>query len=244
VVPSDLSGAFPVKGGAGLLPQPSCSGIILDLVAIEASLREVQENFAGVNSGLGSPREPLDRFAVDNMMAGYAFTEELVVGKVDLFAIGQLRLFLEMNALVLCGRDEQVRLDSAQHLAATDKYFFDNVDGGVRDVVEWHALHANGSAWMRAAGVYIRILSEPELFIEGNHRTGALIISYILARAGHPPFVLTVPDAKEFFDWSTLFGSKRKSGFFLRWQMPWLTHRFAKFLIAHADPRFLCARRG
>jgi len=25
---------------------------------------------------------------------------------------------------------------------------FDNVDGGIRDVVEWHAVHANESAWM------------------------------------------------------------------------------------------------
>jgi hypothetical protein len=43
----------------------------------------------------------------------------------------------------------------------------------------------------RAAEVYIYILSEPQLFIAGNHRTGALVLSYILAREGRPPFVLT-----------------------------------------------------
>jgi hypothetical protein len=177
------------------------------------------------------------------MTSGYAFVEQLIESKVDLFSFGQLHLFLELNALVLCGRDKQVRLDSVQHLAATDKYFFDNVDGGIRDVVEWHALHANESAWMRAAGAYIRILSEPELFIEGNHRTGTLVMSYILARDGHPPFVLTAGGAKDFFDWSTLFSSKRKTGFLLRWQMPWFKRKFAAFLVAQADPRFLRAGR-
>jgi hypothetical protein len=241
-VASNLTGAVPCTSGAALSAQPARRGSVLDLAATEASLREVEAHFAHINPHLDSPRDRLDRGTVDYMMSGYAFIDELIEDKIDLFSLGQLRLFLELNALVLCGRDEQVRLDSARHLAATDQYFFDNVDGGIRDVVEWHALHANQSAWMRAAGVYIRILSEPELFIEGNHRTGALVMSYILARDGRPPFVLTVEDAKEFLDWSTLFTTKRKTGVLLRWQMPWLKRRFAEFLQAQADPRFLRAR--
>jgi len=225
------------------LSQLDRSGTIFDLPAIERSLREVEVNFAAINSQLGSPREALDCLAVDHIMSGYEFVGELIDAKIDLFAFGQLHLFLELNALVLCGCDKQVRLESTRHLAATDKYFFDNVDGGIGDVVGWYGLHENDSAWMRAAGVYIRILSEPELFIEGNHRTGALVMSYILARAGHPPFVLTAERAKDFFDWSTLFSSKRKASFLLRWQMPRLTRKFASFLAAQADPGFLLARR-
>lgn len=119
-------------------------------------------------------------------MSGYALINKLIDGRIDLLSLGHLRLFLELNALVLCGRDEQKRLDAARHLAATDRYFFDNIDGGIRDAIEWHGLHANESAWIRAAGVYIRILSEPQLFIEGNHRTGALVMSHILAPDSHP----------------------------------------------------------
>jgi len=178
---------------------------------------------------------------VDHLMSGYAFIDALVERNVDLLAFGQLHLFLELNALVLCGQGKQVRLDAAGHLAATDKHFFDNVDGGIRDVIEWHALHAHEPPWLRAAGVYIRILAEPELFIEGNHRTGALVMSYILARAGHPPCVLTVDNAKAYLDWSTLFTGKRKASFALRWQMPWLKRRFADFIQAQADPKFLRA---
>jgi hypothetical protein len=240
-MPNDVSGAFPVKSGAGFLQQLDRRGTILDLEAIEASLREVQENFSFINSRLGDPREPFDRLALENMRLGYALIDRMIENKVDLFSFGQLRAFLELNALVLCGQDDQVRLDSMPHLVATT--FFDNLDGGIRDVVEWRALHASESVWIRAAGVYIRMLSEPQLFIEGNHRTGALVMSYILARDGKPPVVLAVPHAKPFFEWSTLFSTKRKSGFFLRWQMRRLSHQFAAFLVTQADPRFLRARR-
>jgi hypothetical protein len=77
----------------------------------------------------------------------------------------------------------------------------------------------------------------------GSGEGGALVMSYILARGGYPPFVLTAERARDFFNWSTLFSAKRKSGLLLRWQMPLLTRNFAEFLIAQADPRFLRARR-
>ncbi len=241
-VTSNLPGAVARPIGEASPLQSARGGLLLDLAAIEASLREVARHFAHINPHLESRRDPLDNAAVDHIMAGYAFIDELIERRIDLFSLGQLRLFLELNALVLCGRDEQVRSEAARHLSATDKHFFDNIDGGIRDIVEWHALHTAESAWMRAAGVYIRMMSEPELFIEGNHRTGALVMTYLLVRGGQPPFVMTVDNAKAYLDWSTHFTTKRKAGFALRWQMPWLKRGFAEFLKAQADPRFLRAR--
>ncbi|NVO17204.1 MAG: hypothetical protein HXX10_24525 [Rhodoplanes sp.] len=228
-----------IEAGSAPPPRPGRGGTALDLGAIEASLRDLAEQFPRVNSALGSPRDPLERVTVDAMVSGYALVDDLIGRGIDLFSLGQLRTFLELNALVLCGPDERVRSEARQHLAATERHFYDNAEGGIRDIIEWHALHAAESAWMRAAGVYIRILSEPELFIEGNHRTGALVMSYILVRAGHPPFVLTIENAKTALDFSTMFTMKRKAGMALRWQMPWLKRRFAAFLQAQADPRFL-----
>ncbi len=226
-------------------PHPALSmsagrgGVVLDLDAIEASLREAERQFADINPFLDSARDRLDACAVDHMMSGYAFVDELIASKIDLFSYGHLRLFLELNARVLCGQDQAVRSEAARHLAATNKHFYDTVEGGIRDVIEWHALHAEEPAFVHAAGVYIRILSEPELFIEGNHRTGALVMSYILVRAGHPPFVMTVDNAKEFLDWSGYLTTKHKASVLLRCQMPWLKRRFAVFLQQHADPKFL-----
>jgi hypothetical protein len=238
-VHAELPGAVPCASGAEQSAQPERRGFILDLGAIETSLRDVERHFVHINPQLGSPRDRLDRHTIDHMMSGYAFVDELIAHQIDLLSVGQLRLFLELNARVLCGCDPGVRSEVARHLAATEKHFYDSVDGGIRDIVEWHALHANETARRRAAGVYIRILSEPELFIEGNHRTGALVMSYILAREGHPPFVMTVDNAKAFLDWSTLFTTKRKAGLFLRCQMAWLKRRFAAFLKDHSHTKFL-----
>lgn len=221
------------------LPRAEGGGTVLDLRAIEASLREVERQFANINPFLDSARDRLDAHAVDHMMSGYAFVDELIAAKINLFSYGHLRLFLELNARVLCGQDPAVRSEAAGHLAATDKHFYDTADGGIRDVIEWHALHAEEPVYRRAAGVYIRILSEPELFIEGNHRTGALVMSYILVCAGRPPFVMTVDNAKEFLDWSGYLTTKHKASLLLRCQMFWLKRRFAAFVEEHANPKFL-----
>src|SRR5262249_43544607 len=100
-------------------------------------------------------------------------------------------------------------------------------------------LHQKESSWKRAAGVYIRVLSEPELFIEGNHRTGALIMSYILARDGQPPFVLTVDNAKAYFDPSTLITKKKKKSLALLFEMPRIKREFSDFLMAQRDRKYL-----
>jgi hypothetical protein len=181
----------------------------LNLDAIEASLQNLQAHFPQINKSLKARRDSLDPSIVANMMAGYRFVDQLLAERVDLLAKGNLKLFLELNALVLFGGDERTRAGAAFQLAASEKRFYDQEDGGIRDVVEWYDLHRANSAWRRAAGVYIAILSEPQLFIEGNHRTGALVMSYILAREGRPPFVLTAENARAYLDPSTLITETR-----------------------------------
>ena len=85
----------------------------------------------------------------------------------------------------------------------------------------------------------MRILSKPQLFIEGNHRTGALVMSYLLVRDGEPPFVLTVDNAEAFFDPSTVIRDIRKRSPAAIFRLPGIKKRFAKFLLAQADPRYL-----
>jgi prophage maintenance system killer protein len=175
------------------------------------------------------------------MLDGYKLVDSLAAQQLDLFAMGNLKLFLELNALVLCGRDEGARARAAAHLAATEQRFYEQEGGGIRDIVEWYALHRKESPWKRAAGVYVRILSEPELFIEGNHRTGALIMSYILAREGRPPFVLTASNARAYLDPSTLITETRKNSLVAFFRLPKIKRYFAEFLKEHADPKYLMA---
>jgi hypothetical protein len=212
---------------------------VLDLGAIEASLRDLQAQFPRINQLLASRRENMDDGIVADMMAGYAFVDTLIAQRVDLFAMGHLKLLLEINALVLCGREERQRAQAETHLVATERRFYEQEGGGIRDVVEWYALHKRESPWKRAAGVYVRILSEPELFIEGNHRSGALVMSYILAREGYPPFVLTAENAKGYLDPSTLMTKARKKSIAMLYRMPRIKRYFAEFLREQADPKYL-----
>ena len=39
------------------------------------------------------------------MVAGYRFVDNLLAQRVDLLAMSNLKLFLELNALVLCSHD-------------------------------------------------------------------------------------------------------------------------------------------
>ncbi|MBK8212007.1 MAG: hypothetical protein IPK78_20790 [Rhodospirillales bacterium] len=211
----------------------------LDLDAIEAALRGVQRQFSTINTLLNCRRDSLDDKVVANMMAGYRYVDEALASGADLLAMGNLKHLLELNARVLCGTEPRDRADHAEHLRATEERFYDDQSGGIRDIVEWYRLHRDESVWKRAAGVYVRVLSEPQLYIEGNHRTGALIMSWILASGGRPPFVLTVDNAKEYFDPSSLITRTKRTALAMIYRMPGLKKHFAEFLKAQADAGFL-----
>ena len=149
---------------------------------------------------------------------------------VDLFDLQQLNLMLEINAIVLCGRDPARRLEYAQHLAATEEHFFNNVEGGIKDLYNWYCKHHSESVWKRAAGVYVRILSKPQLFIEGNNRSGSLIVSYLLMRDGLPPFVLSLENAEGYFNPSSVIRNSAKHGVKALYELPKIKKKYAAFL--------------
>jgi hypothetical protein len=99
--------------------------------------------------------------------------------------------------------------------------------------------HDDQSVWSRAAGAYTRILSKPQLTIEGNHRAGALVMSYILVRDGEPPFVLSVENAGAYFDPSTVIRNTAKNSAARLFRLPGNRKRLAALLREHADRRYL-----
>jgi hypothetical protein len=191
------------------------------------------------NQHLAAHRDPLDDRVVENMLAGYAFVDALVADGVDVFALGQLKHLLELNVLVLCGASEVRRAAHTAHRAATERRFYDEPDAGIQDVVEWHAGHADEPAWSRAAGVYVRMLSTPQLFIEGNHRTGVLVMSQILMSAGRPPFVLSVANARAYFEASTALRNTNKNSPVALFRLPGIRRRLVALLRDHDDSRYL-----
>ncbi len=203
--------------------------------AIESSLRAVQKDFPRINKRLKARRDALGDEVVENMLAGYRFLNGVLGDDIDLFANGNSNRLLELNTLVLCGSNPERRKQYAEHIQATEKHFYEDPEGGVRDIMEWYRKHRDESPWKRAAGIHVRVLSQPQLFIEGNHRTGALIMSYILVRHGQPPFVLTVENARGFFDPSTLIKDTKKHSLGMLFQIPRIKKNFAHFLKEHTD---------
>src|SRR5262245_29574703 len=187
----------------------------------------MQREFDAVNERLGARRDPLDDRVVANLLAGYAFVDAAVAEGLDLFAMGNLRHLLELNTIVLCGTSPNRRDAFAAHTTATERRFYDERDGGIRDVVEWLAGRPDESPWRRAAGAHVRILTKPQLFIEGNHRTGALVMSYILLRDGQPPFVVSPESAAAYFDLSAMIKDIPKRGALTLFRLPGLRQRLA-----------------
>jgi hypothetical protein len=219
----------------GVTPEPSVRGRI-NLAAVEAGLRRVQQFL-----GRPADRDPLDDRVVENLLAGYAYVDGLVVAGVDPFALGNLKHLLELNCLVLCGTREERRAAYAGHLEASERRFYGDGVAGIRDVVEWVAGHSDAPAGELAAGVYAMMLARPQLYIEGNHRTGVLAMSYVLARAGRPPFLLTRENAGPYFEISAALRDAAKHSPATRFRLSALIARLAGLLADDADRRHLIA---
>ncbi|GAB6039582.1 hypothetical protein [Endothiovibrio diazotrophicus] len=202
-----------------------------DLAAIERSLRAVQRDFAHINGALGTSRDPLSDEVVDYLLAGYRYLAHLLAEGIDPLAVGNSRHLLRLNCLVLCGSCPGEREEWPPHLEQTARRFYDDRSpGGVRALMNYLADHGGDTVWERAAGAYIHILSEPQLFVEGNHRTGALVMSALLCGAGQPPFVLTPGNARAYFDPSSLIKGSRKRSLRAWVTMPPLRRRLARLL--------------
>ncbi|WP_058554132.1 hypothetical protein [Thiohalocapsa sp. ML1] len=203
----------------------------LNLPVIEASLRAVQRDFEHINSQLETRRDPLSELVIEHMVAGYRQVDGLLAERIDPFALGSSRALLELNFLVICGSDRLLRAECAAALAATEERFYAKGDGSFESLAEWVRLHAAESVRRRAAGAYVHVLSEPQLYIEGNHRTGALLMSWMLAREGEPPFVLSVDNAKAYFDPSSAVKATRKHSLQMLLNRPKYVKRLSALLV-------------
>jgi len=98
--------------------------------------------------------------------------------------------------------------------------------------MEWIEFHSSDDIWKRAAGLYIHIMSRPQLFFEGNHRSAILIVSFILGREGCPPFVLTPLNAKPLFDQTKRLSDLRKNSVRALIHLPKLRNQLASIFKA------------
>ena len=134
-----------------------------------------------------------------NMLAAYEFLDAVVDDGLDLFSEEWLEALLQLNHLVLLGRGYDPRAFGG-HITLTRRQFFDNFRQYVKPVRRWYRKHEVENPCKVAAQVYVGVLSQPQLYQEGNHRAGSLIASGILLQSGCRPFVLTRQNALAYFN--------------------------------------------
>jgi prophage maintenance system killer protein len=173
------------------------SHTFFDVESIRSNFLDVQCQFHAINRKIRCQRDFFGNDVIENLLSAYRYinlclTENPRKHLIDTYAL------LELNAIVLIGMDQAKRAEYDVFVSATKRKFSHYID----PLMKWYLRHEhdNDDPYKIAAGLYVRILAAPQLFIEGNHRTGAMVANYYLLMAGEMPFILTVENAVEFFN--------------------------------------------
>ncbi len=210
----------------------------LRLGRIDAELIDLQRHFPTINAALNLRRDDFTDQVRLNMIAAYEFLDAVVQQNVDLFSDEGLEALLHLNHLVLLGRGYDSRANG-RHISTTRQQFFANFTQYVKPIRRWYRRHGTENPYKVAAQVYVGVLSQPQLYQEGNHRTGSLIASGILLQNGCAPFVLTRQNAIAYFNPSSeiKFTDKRTVRGKLR--LPKYQREFRIFLSENVNLRYV-----
>jgi|GEM_PF-1209042 len=229
-----------------LFPQPDAPAALslgaqrLNLPAIQDSLQGVLLKWDEINSRLNTGRERPTLAMMDNIAAGYEALDRLLESGESLEPEDLFR----WNTDVLYGGDFKVHLEYNDAIELARNKFYGSFDketglqiaaGTIKKVWPWYERRTwrrlwTGSPFSHAAAVYAQGLSRPQLFVEGNHRTGAIGLSWVLVQAGLGPFVLSAENAVEYLDLSTDIKFSKRENWTVTPQFRTYRSRFAKFL--------------
>jgi len=210
----------------------------LHLGHIEDELRDLQRQFPAINAVLNCRRDDFTDTVRQNMLTAYEFLDSVVDEGLDLFSREGLEALLQLNHLVLLGRGYDPR-DFRRHITVTRRQFFDNFRRYVKPIRRWYRRHETENPYKVASQVYVGVLSQPQLFQEGNHRTGSLIASGILLQNGCPPFVLTRQNALAYFNPSSEIKFTDKRTVRGKFRLPKYQREFREFLQQNVNQAYV-----
>ena len=174
----------------------------LNLAKVDQSLVNVEENWKKIDDELdfrkiGRKDTPFNAGVREKMMCAYGLLDDLLAKGIEPFSIESLEDMCELNNLVHYGLDFRLRQEYAKAIRANEEKYYRNID----PIIHWYENHMKREPHPLkvASEVYVAILGHPQLFIEGNHRAGSLIASWINMYYGYPPFVLSVKNAIPYF---------------------------------------------
>ena len=171
-----------------------------NLANVDKSLFDVQENWKRINDQLDreklGKRDAFDPVIRGRMMDAYRYLDSLLGKEVEPLSKEGVSSILELNNIIHYGLDLRLRLEYNRAIEANSQKFAENIE----PIEKWYRTHLKRKHALKAAAeVYVAVLGFPQLFIEGNHRTGNLIANWISMYYGHPPFVLSPDNAVAYF---------------------------------------------
>ena len=111
------------------------------------------------------------------MQSAYGYVDDLLVAHVAPASKESIEHLLVLHNRVHYGTNAEIMAEFARPIAANAEKFYTNI----KPIAAWIWKHAEKGdhPFKIAAETYVGILGRPQLFVEGNHRTGSLIASWI-----------------------------------------------------------------
>lgn len=214
-----------------------------NLKEIEASYQEVLRNWEAIDNQLdeykiGRKDTPFDKGLMDNLLSAWEFIDYFIrTREYGLLSRKGGPDMLEINHRVHYGEDYALREEYRKAMDATTEKF----SRQIVPIRKYYKKHMQGEPSVNqvASEVYIAILGQPQLYIEGNHRSGSIVASWINMAHNKPPFVLTVDNAITFFrPAQTIKNFNKRSMWRSVTKLPKYKADFKRFWKDHCDKRF------
>jgi len=169
---------------------------LLNLKSIEDDFFELKENFYDINDSLDIKRDHFSKDVMENLLQTYEYVNFLLSKWVDILDWHHNHEILELNHLVLIWKSIDLRQEYNKHIEETRKKFSKWIEHTIKRA--WK----KNSKWVYkvAAWIFIHWVSQPQLFIEWNHRTNTTLVNYLLLREWENPFIVNTLNAKAFFN--------------------------------------------
>ena len=215
----------------------------LQLEEIDASLKMVEMRWKEIDDelelrGIGRKDTPFTATIRMRMMSAYSYLDTLLSQQIPPFSSESIGHMLLLNQRVHYGTDQLLLSEYVTAREATAEKFYQHIG----PLQQWYERHKNQGDYplKLAAEIYVSILGYPQLYIEGNHRTGSLIANWITVYHGFPPFVLSIDNAIAYFAPSAEIKSfADKSTWRGRARLPKYRKSFLAFWERHIDSRYL-----
>jgi hypothetical protein len=215
----------------------------LHLENIVSSLKTVETHWEEIDDeldrrGIGRKDTPFDAVVKTRMVSAYSYLDDLLREHIPPFSTESIEAMLLLNQRVHYGADRRLLSEYRRAIEATAEKFYRYI-GPIQQWYEKHIRQGRHPLKL-AAEIYVSILGYPQLYIEGNHRTGSLIANWISVYHGFPPFVLSADNALAYFAPSKeIKSSADKTTWRGQARLPMYRKSFLHFWESHIDNRYL-----